>query len=336
MPGFGTTLSAAEIDAVAAHAQGLQIPGATTTTTLPPSASGAEVYAAKCAGCHGTDGSGGFGPSLQVSTLSLAEVINVVATGQGSMRGFAGTLSATHIDAVAIYAHGLQSPGATTTTTTSLPPTASGAEVYAAKCAGCHRADGSGGIGPALVPTELSAAEMVALVTQGRDGMPAFGEILPPDQIEAVVAFVLGLEEIAAESTELPAGAAELFARHCAGCHGGNGEPSIAPDLAGSQLSLEELISVISHGRGAMPAWVDRLTPGEIESLARYVAGLEAGSAGATSTTALPVERQRAMGLPAGRLLLLVVVPAVLFAAAAVIVAVARGRGAGGLERGSE
>lgn len=69
-----------------------------------------------------------------------------------------------------------------------------GAEVYAASCAGCHGADGGGGAGPqlsdgAVVDAFPDEADQVAVVTDGRGGMPAFGERLSAEEIAAVVAY---------------------------------------------------------------------------------------------------------------------------------------------------
>ena len=79
------------------------------------------------------------------------------------------------------------------------PPTApdaasgvDGATVFGEQCAACHGGDGSGGIGPRLaggrvVTVYPDPADQIAVVTNGRGGMPAFGEQLSPDEIAAVV-----------------------------------------------------------------------------------------------------------------------------------------------------
>ena len=81
----------------------------------------------------------------------------------------------------------------TTSTTTSIPePTA--ADLYASHCAHCHGVELEGGVGPALGPGGHahghSDAELVEFVTNGRNAMPAFGEKLSPEQIQAVIAFI--------------------------------------------------------------------------------------------------------------------------------------------------
>jgi cytochrome c6 len=73
-------------------------------------AAGAVVYKAKCATCHGHDGSGNtpVGKSLQVADLrsdavqskSDAELIQSVTDGKGNMPGFKGNITDDEIHAV--------------------------------------------------------------------------------------------------------------------------------------------------------------------------------------------------------------------------------------------
>jgi outer membrane protein assembly factor BamB/mono/diheme cytochrome c family protein len=74
------------------------------------------------------------------------------------------------------------------------PASTTGAEVFASNCATCHGADGSGGQGPALgdgvVAAKLTEAETLAVVTNGRNAMPAFEDQLSADELDAVVAYV--------------------------------------------------------------------------------------------------------------------------------------------------
>ena len=67
-----------------------------------------------------------------------------------------------------------------------------GTQLFAANCASCHGADGSGGIGPQLsggrvlrdFPNEADEATFVA---NGRGIMPGFATALTPAQLKAVV-----------------------------------------------------------------------------------------------------------------------------------------------------
>ncbi len=69
------------------------------------------------------------------------------------------------------------------------------AAVYADKCSSCHAATRLGGTGPALIPESLSSLRgdaVKTVISKGRTAtqMPAFEEILPQDQIEALAKFV--------------------------------------------------------------------------------------------------------------------------------------------------
>jgi mono/diheme cytochrome c family protein len=68
-----------------------------------------------------------------------------------------------------------------------------GAQLYKNRCAGCHGGDGSGGIGPRLAGRMTAKfpdpAAQIAVVTNGRGGMPAFGERMTPEEIAALVAY---------------------------------------------------------------------------------------------------------------------------------------------------
>lgn len=77
---------------------------------------------------------------------------------------------------------------------------------------------------------------------------------------------------------------AELFQRQCVACHGkkgrGDGPAAIAltprpKDLTDKetmdQLSDEELLEVLTKGRGAMPGFGAILTPDELRAMAEYV-----------------------------------------------------------------
>ncbi len=111
--------------------------------------------------------------------------------------------------------------------------------------------------------------------------MPAFGEILKPAEIDAVVAHVRSLSGLGKPDA---AGAA-LFAANCAACHGpeGRGNRELgAPNLAdriwlyGSDSAA--LHQTVRYARaGVMPRWNARLDPVTIRMLAAYVHSLGGG-----------------------------------------------------------
>ena len=71
--------------------------------------------------------------------------------------------------------------------------TGPGYDVYVSNCARCHGQEGQGGVGPqlagAVVTAFPDAKEEIAVVRDGRDGMPSFAGDLSPAEIEDVVAY---------------------------------------------------------------------------------------------------------------------------------------------------
>jgi mono/diheme cytochrome c family protein len=71
------------------------------------------------------------------------------------------------------------------------------------------------------------------------------------------------------------AGGEELFADNCGGCHtlsaaGTTG--SVGPSLDGAGLDSDEVASIVSEGRGTMPAFSGDLDDAEIDAIAQFVA----------------------------------------------------------------
>jgi mono/diheme cytochrome c family protein len=68
-----------------------------------------------------------------------------------------------------------------------------GYDVYVSNCARCHGQEGQGGVGPqlagAVVTAFPDAKDEIAVVRDGRDGMPSFAGDLSPSEIEDVVAY---------------------------------------------------------------------------------------------------------------------------------------------------
>ena len=81
----------------------------------------------------------------------------------------------------------------------------SGADIYKAKCQMCHAADGSGNTpaGKAMKAhpfdspdvIKMSDSELIAVVKDGKERMPAFGEKLTDAQIKNVVAYIRTLQK---------------------------------------------------------------------------------------------------------------------------------------------
>jgi cytochrome c oxidase subunit 2 len=74
------------------------------------------------------------------------------------------------------------------------PVLAQGRDTYQANCVQCHGGNGGGGRGPQLnggsvVANHPDIADQIALVTNGKGGMPAYGGRLDAAEIEAVVRY---------------------------------------------------------------------------------------------------------------------------------------------------
>lgn len=68
------------------------------------------------------------------------------------------------------------------------------AAMFASQCGACHGDDGSGGFGPklsdgAVVEAFPDPADQIEIITEGRNGMPPFGNDLTADEIEAIVEY---------------------------------------------------------------------------------------------------------------------------------------------------
>ena len=75
------------------------------------------------------------------------------------------------------------------------PVLVEGREVWSDSCARCHGESGGGGSGVKLsdgraVELYPDAADMHAVIADGKNAMPAFGGSLTPEQIDAVTAYV--------------------------------------------------------------------------------------------------------------------------------------------------
>ena len=89
--------------------------------------------------------------------------------------------------------------------------------------------------------------------------------------------------ESVASSPEVPA--AQLFSRHCASCHGRDGQPPRGTRTKGvrnltdavwqNSVSDERIFNVIDNGKGKMPAFNKKLTQTQVDDLVTYVRGLK-------------------------------------------------------------
>jgi mono/diheme cytochrome c family protein len=95
-----------------------------------------------------------------------------------------------------LLALGLDEGGGGATPTTETQPSSEpvGGVLFASQgCGGCHTlsaAGSTGTVGPSLDESQLSQAEMEAVIANGRRAMPAFSDRLDEEEITEVAAFV--------------------------------------------------------------------------------------------------------------------------------------------------
>lgn len=92
-------------------------------------------------------------------------------------------------------------------------------------------------------------------------------------------------------TTRPPGGSdgAAIYAAACAGCHGADGSGGFGGPVAGTEMSLSEVIAITANGDGGMPGFSDQFSAAEIEAVSAYVLSLGGGGeVPATTTTTLP------------------------------------------------
>ena len=178
-----------------------------------------------------------------------------------------------------------------------------GAAVFRTWCAQCH-GSGAAGVQAAGYPNLLDddwlwGGDIEAIhltVTHGIRNttdpdarfsqMPAFGELLAREEIDALVQFVRQMSGQEHDATLAETGV-QLFADNCASCHGEAGEGIRdlgAPRLndaiwlyGGSEAAIRH--TIVNARYGVMPNFSPRLTEADIRSVALYVHGLGGGEA---------------------------------------------------------
>lgn len=176
---------------------------------------------------------------------------------------------------------------------------AGGASAFKVNCAQCH---GSGAAGSAGYPNlndddwlwggtidqvYLTIAHGIRFDADEDtrvSEMPAFADILEPQQINEVAAYVVSLSDTPSDVALVEPGKV-VFAENCAACHGDNAEGVIdfgAPRLSdGIWLKGSTEAQIVSQIRapkhGAMPAWLDRLGEPTVKQLAVFVHTLGGG-----------------------------------------------------------
>jgi len=92
-----------------------------------------------------------------------------------------------------------------------------------------------------------------------------------------------GMHATEAAAAQAPAfDVPKLFATTCGWCHfGGGREPGKGPQLMGTQLTDQEIVSRIRNGKvGAMPSFKGAFTDEQLQAIVAYIRGLKPLAAG--------------------------------------------------------
>jgi cbb3-type cytochrome c oxidase subunit III len=177
------------------------------TTTRASVLLGRQVYVANCTPCHGTRGEGGVGPALNDKNVlgkGTNEVLaGYIAVGRPNtlMPAWAqlngGPLTDEDIRNVVSFIRAWEPTAPTIATGVVISDAARGLSLFNGTCFVCHGENGKGGgIAPAINnPARLSALDdnwyrqTIAIGRPAR-GMPTWGTVLAPSQIEDLIALI--------------------------------------------------------------------------------------------------------------------------------------------------
>lgn len=177
--------------------------------------------------------------------------------------------------------------------------TAAGAAAFKVNCVQCHGSGAAGGAGyPNLNDDDWlwggDVDQIHQTIAHGirsvddpdtrASEMPAFGEILQPQEIREVAAYVVSLTGKPRDAAMIEPGK-QLFADNCAACHGENakgnrefGAPNLADAIwlkAQGEAGIAQQVRQPKHGM--MPGWQARLGDTTVKQLAVYIHSLGGG-----------------------------------------------------------
>ena len=253
---------------------------------------GAVLYSENCASCHGEDGEGAVAPALNSKSL-LADVSDdqlfgltrtgVPGTGMPAWsQDFGGPMTDEQVRELVAFIRSWEPGLEPIAPSVHLTDPKLGGELFDSICAVCHGSNGSGtDRAPALNDDELLSnfddGWFKETIIQGRPskGMPTWGTVLSPAQIDNVVALIAAWREGEhfEQDTRDEINVGETYATNCAACHGVEGEGGFGPALRGTETivaqSDQDLLNLILNGRAgsAMPGFSAQLSETETAAL---------------------------------------------------------------------
>lgn len=168
---------------------------------------GRRIYTEQCVSCHGTEGEGGIGTVLNDKNLlknTLDDIFySVIRSGVPSTQmpawsvDFGGPLTDEDIRDVVAFMRAWEPTAPEIEPVVFEPDSARGALLFSTTCAICHGDDGKGSDdGPSINDTlrlaTLDNDWYRSVIANGRPakGMPTWGTVLNPEQIEDLIALV--------------------------------------------------------------------------------------------------------------------------------------------------
>jgi mono/diheme cytochrome c family protein len=169
---------------------------------------GAAVFGSQCAACHGQQGEGGVGPALNnravLKNTPDSIFFSLIRSGVPNTKmpswsvDYGGPLTDEEVRDVVAFLRAWEPTAPEVVPAVKLPDPAQGALLFSSTCAMCHGENGLGGKPgiPAINnPTHLHQFEDTwyrQTIANGRPakGMPTWGTVLSPAQIDDLVALI--------------------------------------------------------------------------------------------------------------------------------------------------
>ena len=210
----GLALTLVLVGAVAVYSwrESSRLAQAATELTSESVQRGGDTYQAQCSACHGGQGQGGVGPALNnraVLKNTLDSVFfSVIRSGVPGTQmpawsvDYGGPLTDEGVREVVAFLRAWEPDAPEIQAAAILPDPGRGAVLFSSTCAICHGENGTGTErAPRLNDSQrlnaLSDDWYRAVIRNGRPakGMPTWGTVLSPDQIEDLVALISAWRE---------------------------------------------------------------------------------------------------------------------------------------------
>jgi mono/diheme cytochrome c family protein len=205
--GLSLTLVLVGMIAVYSWSESSRLARAAAALTSENVQRGAATYQAQCAACHGVQGQGGVGPALNNRTVlknTLDSVFfSVIRSGVPGTKmpawsvDYGGPLTDEGVREVVAFLRAWEPTAPEIQPAAFVPDAGRGAVLFASTCAICH---GEQGVGTERAPRLNDPQRLKALsddwyrgvIRNGRPakGMPTWGTVLSPNQIEDLVALI--------------------------------------------------------------------------------------------------------------------------------------------------